>query len=163
MVFEMDFFLQVFRLNSLYSFMPYPMRSICLGRHYCVPWLRRLVADIWKRRLGLHPRPVYVGFMVDGVTLGHVSFPVVRQSWPFSSSIRLLFRTHSLCNIMSWTYKKNPPSPTDRVLRKMNIKFGLGYNNNKCIVLRNFYFEKITFLNVGTNMYSYIVFTLLFY
>jgi hypothetical protein len=38
-----------------------------------VPWLRRLVTGLSRRRLGIDPRPVHVGFVVDKVALGRIS------------------------------------------------------------------------------------------
>jgi hypothetical protein len=37
--------------------------------------LKRLVADLSRRRTGLDPKPVRVRFVVDKVTLGQVSSP----------------------------------------------------------------------------------------
>jgi hypothetical protein len=69
-------------------------------------------------------------------------FLLVLELCPVSGSIPPVFRTHSLvCNIMTWAYKKTPPSPTDKVLRKMNIKFGQGFKNNRFMLLRKILFR----------------------
>jgi hypothetical protein len=40
-----------------------------------MPWLRRLVAGLWPRRLGFDPGSIHVGFVVDKVALGQGFFP----------------------------------------------------------------------------------------
>jgi hypothetical protein len=45
-----------------------------------VPWLRRLVAGLTPRRLGLDPGSVHVGFVLDKVALGQVFPRVLRFS-----------------------------------------------------------------------------------
>jgi hypothetical protein len=42
----------------------------------CVPWLRRLVADLSPRRHGFAPRSVRVGLVVDKVSLRWVSLRI---------------------------------------------------------------------------------------
>jgi hypothetical protein len=43
--------------------------------NYIVPWIRRLVAGLSRRRPGFDPSPVRVKFVVGKVALGKVCFP----------------------------------------------------------------------------------------
>jgi hypothetical protein len=45
-----------------------------------VPWLRWLVADLSPRRPGFDPGSIYVGFVLDKVSLGQVFPRVLRFS-----------------------------------------------------------------------------------
>jgi hypothetical protein len=45
-----------------------------------VPWLRRSVTSLLAHRSGINPRTVYIGFVVDIVTLGQAFLPVLRLS-----------------------------------------------------------------------------------
>jgi hypothetical protein len=57
-----------------------------------VLWLRRLVVGLSPRRHGFNARPLHVGFMVDKVTLGVVSVPVLPFS--FVTIILPMLHTH---------------------------------------------------------------------
>jgi hypothetical protein len=55
-----------------------------------VPWLRRLVTVLSRRRPGFDPESVHVGFVVDNVALGQV-FPRVLRFSPVNFIPPLLY------------------------------------------------------------------------
>jgi hypothetical protein len=46
--------------------------------HWAVPWLRRLIAGLSRRRSGFDPGSVHVGYVVDKMALGQVFLRVLR-------------------------------------------------------------------------------------
>ena len=59
---------------------------------YAVPWLRRLLVKLSRRRPGFDPRPVHVRFMVNKVALGQASLRLLLFS--LVSVIPTVLKTH---------------------------------------------------------------------
>jgi hypothetical protein len=71
------------------------MRHKYINKSQAVPWLRRLVVGLSPRRPGFDPGSVYVGFVVDKVSLGQV-FPRVLRFSPVSFTPPVLHYTEKL-------------------------------------------------------------------
>jgi hypothetical protein len=74
-----------------------------------LPWLSRLDAGLSPFRSSFNPRPVYVRFMVDNVSLGQVALRVLRCC-PLVSSILLHSRVYRNTTLIRTTGKTWDPS-----------------------------------------------------
>jgi hypothetical protein len=68
-------------MDFLYLLLPFRV-NINVNKFLAVSWLRRLVAGLSSRRLGLAPGSVHVGFTVDRVAMGKTILHVLRFSLP---------------------------------------------------------------------------------
>jgi hypothetical protein len=68
------------------------LSSSLKNKLWAVPWLRSLVAGLSPRRPGFAPGSIYVGFVVDKVTLGQVFSEFFGFPCQYHSTVAL--RTH---------------------------------------------------------------------